>query len=146
MRKSLLTKFNAIVVVFIFSGLSISLSYNQIMGSSQQFPTQQFPFPPLPELSATQKSASTNLTCTLRPSLIEVKGTPQQIEGSYFVDGMPNRSDIRSDTSDGSVQDGIPLRLILHVYDVDDNGSCTPLSNAKVDIWHANSQGIYSGV
>jgi protocatechuate 3,4-dioxygenase beta subunit len=146
MRKSLLTKFNAIVVVFIFSGLSISLSYNQVMGSSQQFPTQQFPFPPLPELSATQKSASTNLTCTLRPSLIEVKGTPQQIEGPYFVDGMPNRSDIRSDTSDGSVQDGIPLRLILHVYDVDDNGSCTPLSNAKVDIWHANSQGIYSGV
>ena len=64
---------------------------------------------------------------------------------------MPNRSDIRSDTSDGSVQDGIPLRLILHVYDVDNNdgdgvGSCTPLTNAKVDIWHANSKGIYSGV
>lgn len=147
MRKILLTKFDAIVVVvFIFSGLSISLFYNQTMGSSQQFPTQQFPFPPLPELSATQKSASTNLTCTLRPSLTEVKGTPQQIEGPYFVDGMPNRSDIRSDTSDGSVQDGIPLRLILHVYDADDNGSCTPLSDAKVDIWHASSQGIYSGV
>ena len=47
---------------------------------------------------------------------------------------MPNRSDIRSDTSDGSVQDGIPLRLILHVYDVDDNGSCTSLSDAKVDM------------
>jgi protocatechuate 3,4-dioxygenase beta subunit len=45
-----------------------------------------------------------------------------------------------------ALQDGIPLRLILHVYDVDDNGSCTPLSDAKVDIWHANSQGIYSGV
>jgi protocatechuate 3,4-dioxygenase beta subunit len=146
MRKILLTKFNAIAIVFILSGLSISISYNQAMGSSQQFPTQQFPFPPPPELSATQKSASTNLTCTLRPSLIEVKGTPQQIEGPYFIDGMPNRSDIRSDTSDGSVQDGIPLRLILHVYDVDDNGSCTPLNDAKVDIWHANSQGIYSGV
>ena len=69
------------------------------MGSSpslQQFPTQQFPFTP-PELSATQRSASTNLTCTLTPSLIEVEGTPQQIEGPYFVDGMPNRSDIRSD-------------------------------------------------
>jgi hypothetical protein len=63
MRKSLLTKFNAIVVVFIFSGLSISLSYNQIMGSSQQFPTQQFPFPPLPELSATQKE------CFNKPNL-----------------------------------------------------------------------------
>jgi protocatechuate 3,4-dioxygenase beta subunit len=133
--------------------LFIFLSYDQVMGSSpslQQFPTQQFPFTP-PELSATQRSASTNLTCTLTPSLIEVEGTPQQIEGPYFVDGMPNRSDIRSDTSGGSVQDGIPLRLILHVYDVDDdngNGvsSCTPLSDAKVDIWHANSQGVYSGV
>jgi hypothetical protein len=108
MRKGLVIKFTAIVVAFIFSGLFISLSYNQVMDSSPsspQFATQQFPFPPLPELSATQKSASINLACTLTPSLIEVEGTPQQIEGPYFVDEMPNRSDIRSDTSDGSVQD-----------------------------------------
>jgi hypothetical protein len=44
---------------------------------------------------------------------------------------MPNRSDIRSDPSDGSVQQGVPLRLALHVYDVD-NGSCIPLSGAQV--------------
>jgi protocatechuate 3,4-dioxygenase beta subunit len=146
MRKSLVTKFTAIVVAFLFSGLFISQSYNQVIGSSPtpQSPTQQFPFPP-PELSAAQKSASINLTCTLTPSLIEVEGTPQQIEGPYFVDGMPNRSDIRSGTSDGSVKEGIPLRLILHVYDVD-NGICTPINDAKVDIWHANSQGVYSGV
>jgi Dioxygenase len=95
-----------------------------------------------PELSATQISASTNQTCTLTPSLIEEEGTPQQIEGPYFVDDMPNRSDIRSDPSDGSVQEGIPFTLVLHVYDVD-NGSCIPLSGAQVDIWHANSQGVY---
>src|SRR5919106_2992865 len=147
MREGLVIKFTAIVVAFIFSGLFIPLSYSQVMASSSpQFATQQFPFPPLPELSVTQKSASTNLTCKLTPSLIEVEGTPQQIEGPYFVDGMHNRSDIRSDTSDGSVQDGVPLRLFLHVYDVEDNGSCIPLSDAKVDIWHANSQGVYSGV
>ena len=45
---------------------------------------------------------------------------------------MPNRSDIRPDTSNGSIQEGIPLRLVLHVYDVEDEdgdrvGSCTPL-------------------
>src|SRR5918996_1479917 len=154
MRKGPVIKFTAILVAFIFSGLFISLSYNQVMGSSPsspQFATQQFPFPPLPELSATQKSASTNLACTLTPSLIEVEGTPQQIEGPYFVDRMPNRSDIRSDTSDGSAQEGIPLHLILHVYDVneidgDGTGSFTPLKDAKVDIWHSNSQGVYSGV
>jgi protocatechuate 3,4-dioxygenase beta subunit len=106
-----------------------------------------FPPPPIsPELSAAQKSASTNKTCTLSPSLIEYEGTPQQTEGPYFVDGMPNRSDIRSDPSDGSVQQGIPLHLIVHVYGLNKNGSCVPLKGAKVDIWHANSQGIYSDI
>jgi protocatechuate 3,4-dioxygenase beta subunit len=105
------------------------------------------PPPPMsPELSAAQKSTSTNKTCTLTPSLIEYEGTPQQIEGPYFVDGMPNRSDIRSDPSDGSVQEGIPLHLVIHVYSVNKNGSCSPLKGAKVDIWHANSQGVYSDI
>lgn len=79
-------------------------------------------------------------------SLIKLQGKPQQTEGPYFVEGMPNRSDIRSDPSEGSVQPGIPLRLVIHVYDVDNGGSCTPLKGARVDIWHANSQGVYSGV
>ena len=98
-----------------------------------------------PEMSATQISASTNKTCILRPSLMKLVGTPQQTEGPYFVDGMPNRSDIRSDPVDCSIQQGIPLHFVIHVYDVD-NGSCIPLRGAKVDIWHANSQGIYSAV
>ena len=72
--------------------------------------------------------------------------TPQQTEGPYFVDEMLNRSDIRSDPSDGSVQDGIPLRLIIHIHDFGRNGSCTPLKGAHVDIWHANSQGLYSDI
>ena len=151
MRKSLVTKFTATVIAFVFSGLFTPISFNQAVGSSTFPPLpQQFPLPP-PELSTTQKTASTNLTCTLTPSLIEIEGTPQQIEGPYFVDGMPNRSDIRPDTSNGSIQEGIPLRLVLHVYDVEDEdedrvGSCTPLNDAKVDIWLANSQGVYSGV
>jgi protocatechuate 3,4-dioxygenase beta subunit len=107
--------------------------------------------PPVPpsfeQLSAQEIAASTNKTCTLTPSLIEVEGTPQQTQGPYFVDGVPNRSDIRSDTSDGSVQEGISLHLIINVYNVDENdGSCTPLKGAQVDIWQANSQGVYSGV
>jgi protocatechuate 3,4-dioxygenase beta subunit len=103
------------------------------------------------QFSATQANASTNKICTLTPSLIEVEGTPQQTEGPYFVDNLPNRSDITSDTSDGSVQEGIPLKLVINVYDVDgdssnDGSSCIPLRGALVDIWHANPQGIYSGV
>ena len=123
---------------------SNSISSNQGIAFPGPFPAQFGP-PPSFELTATEISSSTNKTCTLTSSLIEEEGTPQQIECPYFVDGMPNRSDIRSDPSDGSVQEGFPLLLVLHVYDVD-NGSCVPLSGTQVDIWHANSQGVYSGV
>ncbi|HEV8386599.1 MAG TPA: hypothetical protein VGQ03_03150 [Nitrososphaera sp.] len=103
-------------------------------GQAGQQPGQQSPV-----------GTSTNQTCTLTPSLIEIEGTPQQTEGPYFVDDMPNRSEILADTSTGTIQEGIPLNVTINVYDVDD-GACIPLSNAQVDLWHANSQGVYSGV
>jgi protocatechuate 3,4-dioxygenase beta subunit len=118
--------------------------------------SSSFPPPFSDQLSSQQMASSTNKTCTLTPSLIEEEGTPQQIEGPYFVAGMPNRSDIRSDTSDGSVQQGIPLHLVIHVYKINDKGnnstpadnavSCMPFNRAQVDIWHANPQGLYSGI
>ena len=153
MSKDLVAGFLSFGIISIMSGLLIFLSFNQVLGSSAPPTPQQLSGPPFlqPESSATQRSASTNQTCTLTPSLIEIEGTPQQIEGPYFVDDMPNRSDIRSDTSNGLIQEGVPLRLVFNVYDVNDSdgdgtGPCTPLKDAKVDIWHANSQGVYSGV
>ena len=88
------------------------------ISSNQNISTPSRPaltaFPPLaisPELSAVQKGASTNKMCTPASSSSSpsshLKGTPQQTEGPYFVDGMPNRSDIRSDPSDGSVQNDL---------------------------------------
>jgi protocatechuate 3,4-dioxygenase beta subunit len=131
-------------IILIVIALSLSGLIVLVTGLASNIASAQFP-PPSSELSATQISSSTNKTCSLPPSLIKIKGTPQQTEGPYFVEGMPKRSDIRSDPSDGLVQQGISLRLILHVYGVD-NGSCIPLNGSRVDIWHANSQGVYSGV
>jgi hypothetical protein len=98
----------------LLSGLLVFVAYNHALGSTS-LPSSPTEYPPIPqpEPSATQRSVSTNQTCILTPSLIEIEGTPQQIEGPYFVDG----SDIRSGTSNGSLQVGIPLRLILRVYD-----------------------------
>lgn len=45
----------------------------------------------------------------------------------------------RSDISKG--WDGIPVRVALRVVDE----TCTPVSNAMVEIWHTNYIGIYSG-
>lgn len=135
-----------ILVIVIPLAMSTYATNQSVLAQGTNNVISQPPAIPFDQLSAQQIATSTNKTCTLTPSLIEVEGTPQQIEGPYFVDGMPNRSDIRSDTSDGSVQEGIPLELVISVYDVDEDGSCVPFSGAKVDIWQANSQGAYSGV
>lgn len=71
--------------------------------------------------------------------------TPSETEGPYFVDELLNRSDIRSDPSDGSVQAGVPLRLKITVHRIDGT-ACSALEGADVDIWHCNSQGLYSDV
>ncbi|MBD1836750.1 intradiol ring-cleavage dioxygenase [Coleofasciculus sp. FACHB-64] len=70
---------------------------------------------------------------------------PQQTEGPYFVDEKLNRSDIRSDPSDGSVKPGVPLHLVFRVSGIDGR-SCTPLRGATVDIWHCDALGVYSDV
>jgi len=84
----------------------------------------------------TRATIATTPTCVVRP---------QQTEGPYFVDEKLNRSDIRSDPSDGSVKQGVPLRLVFHVSQIDGR-SCTPLTGAAVDIWHCDALGVYSDV
>jgi protocatechuate 3,4-dioxygenase beta subunit len=150
--KQILTVFSVTIIslgLFLtqVSSDSLSKSFGQTPKTieNQTLSTRPTQFGIPPEVSVSQKNASTTGTCLLTPASVTLHGTPQQIEGPYFVDGMPNRSDITSDTSKGSVEQGIPLRLVIHVYDAD-NGSCVPLRGAIVDIWHANSQGIYSGV
>jgi protocatechuate 3,4-dioxygenase beta subunit len=70
---------------------------------------------------------------------------PAQTEGPYFVDEKLNRSDIRSDPSDGSVKDGAPLELTFNVSQLA-KGACAPLAGAVVDVWHCDAQGVYSDV
>ena len=70
---------------------------------------------------------------------------PEQTEGPYFVDDRLNRSDIRSDPSDGSVKEGVPLQLTLHIHQISGN-ACTSLAGAMVDIWHCDALGVYSDV
>jgi len=86
--------------------------------------------------SAPAASARSGTGCVVRP---------QQTEGPYFVDESLNRSDIRSDPSDGSVKPGTPLDLTFKVSRLSNN-ACAPLPGALVDVWHCDHQGIYSDV
>lgn len=62
--------------------------------------------------------------------------TPQSIEGPFYLDPRL----VRSNLAEG--RPGVPLRLDLRTVEA---GPCTPLRGARVDVWHADAQGLYSG-
>ncbi|KAA0259942.1 MAG: hypothetical protein HS100_18255 [Anaerolineales bacterium] len=70
---------------------------------------------------------------------------PEMTEGPFFVDEMLNRSDIRSDPTDGTVSQGTLLELTFNVSRFSPDG-CTALAGAQVDIWHCDAFGVYSDV
>jgi protocatechuate 3,4-dioxygenase beta subunit len=63
--------------------------------------------------------------------------TPQSIEGPFYLDPRL----VRTEIAEGRA--GVPLRVDLHVID---GAACKPIERARVDIWHADARGIYSGV
>ena len=91
---------------------------------------------PAPALSPTAVSSEVLPICVVRPEMTE---------GPYFVDTLLNRSDIRTNSADGLLKAGIPFTLIYQVAQISNN-ACSPLAGAMVDIWHCDSEGVYSGV
>lgn len=75
-------------------------------------------------------------SCVVRPELTE---------GPYYVDEELNRSDIRSDPSDGTVKAGALLTLTFNVSRAS-SSACEPLAGAIVDVWHCDALGVYSDV
>jgi protocatechuate 3,4-dioxygenase beta subunit len=62
--------------------------------------------------------------------------TPQSIEGPYYLDPQLVRARIAENRT------GVPLRVDLRVID---GATCKPSERTRVDLWHADAQGIYSG-
>ena len=61
---------------------------------------------------------------------------PHAVEGPYYFDPKL----VRPDIAEGRA--GLPVKLSLKVIEF---GSCQPLPNARVDVWHADAGGVYSG-
>ncbi|MGQ0660931.1 intradiol ring-cleavage dioxygenase [Sphingosinicella sp.] len=62
--------------------------------------------------------------------------TPQQTEGPFYFD--PEL--VRADIAEG--KPGVPLRLRLQIVDA---AACAPSQRARVDLWHCDAAGVYSG-
>jgi protocatechuate 3,4-dioxygenase beta subunit len=70
---------------------------------------------------------------------------PELTEGPYYLDVNLERSDIRSNTSDGVVAEGAELTLEWLVSQADGT-ACVPMAEVVVDVWHCDALGVYSGV
>ena len=57
-------------------------------------------------------------------------------EGPYYLSATPTRSDV----TDGQIGKSITIKF--KVVDT----KCKPIKGARVDIWYANADGVYSGV
>jgi protocatechuate 3,4-dioxygenase beta subunit len=87
-------------------------------------------------LAATVVVASLALTPQANAATKSCSTTQAIEEGPYYLANTPTRSDV----TDG--QAGKSLTLSFTVLDT----ACKPVKNARIDIWYANAQGVYSGV
>lgn len=83
-----------------------------------------------------QQAATTTAETTLMPGADVCVLTPEVTEGPYYFDPALERADITEGT-----QTGVPTNVRLQIVD----GSCRPIEGARVDIWHCNAVGLYSG-
>lgn len=89
--------------------------------------------------SGTTGTSSTSTTSTNGSTCIV---SPTEVEGPYpYVGGEITNPLNRADVTGG--QTGVPLSISFVV--VNTNDSCNVLTDARVDIWHCNNQGYYSG-
>ncbi|MCS6808209.1 MAG: T9SS type A sorting domain-containing protein [Bacteroidota bacterium] len=66
---------------------------------------------------------------------------PQETEGPYPLDLSRDATKFRQDITEG--KPGVPLHLMMTIVNV--NNGCRPIPNARVDIWHTDKDGVYSG-
>jgi protocatechuate 3,4-dioxygenase beta subunit len=66
---------------------------------------------------------------------------PAETAGPFPIDLSGEPEFFRVDITEGKT--GVPLTLNLTVVNVNDN--CNPIPNARVDVWHCDMDGYYSG-
>jgi len=110
-------------------------------GTATSMPTAALPTAAVTAASTQAAATAASTAVTALDCVVK----PEMTIGPYFVDGMLNRSDVRTDSAGGEVKAGLPLTLNIVVARVENN-ACAPLEGAQVDIWHCDAAGQYSGV
>ncbi len=92
--------------------------------------------------STTAATTSTTTSATTATTAGSCVVTPTEEEGPFpYPGGESTNPLLRSDITGG--QTGIPITFNILV--VNTNNNCNVLTGARVDIWHCNKDGYYSG-
>lgn len=125
-----------------FTGAATLLAACQPVGEAARSGAQPAGQSAAAPATIAENAAAANTAPDALPACV---ARPAMTEGPYFVDGMLNRTDIRSDPDTGEVKAGVPLLLTFRVSEIA-SSACTPLAGALVDVWHCDADGVYSGV
>lgn len=87
-----------------------------------------------PQPLLAQAASSARNSVLLNTSLCVL--TPESTEGPFYFDPKLKRENI----AEG--RPGVPLKLLLQIVNA---GNCAPIPEARVDIWHTDALGQYSG-
>lgn len=90
----------------------------------------------LPILACAQKAERAAATSARLIAGTTCPVTPEQTEGPFYFD--PEM--VRAELAEGKA--GVPLALRLQIVDA---AACAPSVRARVDIWHCDAGGVYSG-
>ena len=85
---------------------------------------------------AQEAAVTTTADSALMPGADVCVLTPEVTEGPYYFDPALERADITEGT-----QTGVATTVRLQIVDA----ACKPIEGARVDIWHCNAVGLYSG-
>ena len=88
------------------------------------------------ESQAVEADADESATAIRIADLTDCVATPRQTEGPFYADVGGFRQDVTEGLH------GEPLSVQFHVVEV---GSCEPVPDVVVDIWHTDAEGRYSG-
>lgn len=83
------------------------------------------------ELMASVESTQSPTACVLIPG---------ETAGPFPLDLTENSTFFRSDIREGKT--GAPFRLKMKIIGI---GNCQPMANVRVNIWHCDKEGLYSG-
>lgn len=88
-------------------------------------------------LTGDRKATAAGPPETVAPAASNVcRMTPRMVEGPFYFDPAL----VREDVTEG--RPGVPLKLVLQVTD---GATCRPIPEARVDVWHCDATGQYSG-